>query len=78
MGKRVAKADRTNQLVIYCVERDRGAIANASFLLASFLLLVLGETAEQAAERFTGPSAPYFFAPFRDASFLRQVAYKLV
>ena len=73
MAKRIAKAERTNQLVIYCVERDRTAIANASFLLAAFLLIVVGKTAAQAAERFTGSCAPYFLAPFRDASFCRQV-----
>ena len=73
MAKRIAKAERTNQLVIYCVERDHAAIANASFLLAAFLLIVVGKTPAQAAERFTGPCAPYFLAPFRDASFCRQV-----
>ncbi len=74
MSKRVSKAERTNQLVIYCVEQDRTSIANASFLLAAFLLVVVGKTAAQAAERFTGSCAPYFLVPFRDASFCRQVA----
>ena len=73
MAKRLSKAERTNQLIVYCVERDRAAIANASFLLAAFLLIVAGKTAAQAAERFTGPCAPYLLAPFRDASFCRQV-----
>ena len=73
MAKRITKAERTNQLVIYCVERDRAAIANASFLLAAYLLIVVGKTAAQAAERFTGPSVPYILAPFRDASFCSQV-----
>ena len=73
MTKRIANAERTNNLLIYCVERDRPAIANASLLLAAFLLIVAGKTPAQAAEPFTGPSAPYFLAPFRDASFRRQV-----
>ncbi len=74
MAKRVVKAERTNHLIVYCVERDRTSIANASFLLAAFLLIFAGKTVSQAAERFTGPCAPYFLAPFRDASFCRQVA----
>ena len=74
MAKRVSKAKQTSQLVVYCVEQDSASIANATFLLAAFLLIVVGETAAQAAERFTGSCAPYFLAPFRDASFRRQVA----
>jgi hypothetical protein len=74
MAKRLTKAESTNNLVIYCVERDRAAITNASFLLAAFLMIVVGKTPARAAERFTGSSAPYFLAPFRDASFCRQVA----
>ncbi len=74
MAKRLTKAERTNQLIVYCVERDRISIANASFLLAAFLLIVAGKSVAQAAERFTGSCAPYFLAPFRDASFCRQVA----
>ncbi len=76
MAKRVAKADQTNYLVIYCVEQNDASIANASFLLAAFLLIVYGMTAAKAAERFTGSGAPYFLAPFRDASFCRQVLPK--
>ena len=74
MAKRLSKAARTNQLIVYCVERDPAAIANASFLLAAFLLIVAGKKVVQAAELFTGPCAPYFLAPFRDVSFCRQVA----
>jgi hypothetical protein len=74
MTKRLSKSARTNQLIVYCVEWDRAAIANASFLLAAFLLIVAGKTVAQAAELFTGPCAPYFLAPFRDVSFCRQVA----
>ncbi len=76
MAKRIAKTKRTNQLVIYCMEQDHAAIANASFLLAAFLLIVVGKTAAEAAERFTGPSAPHFLAPFRDASFCHQVVWR--
>jgi hypothetical protein len=74
MTKYVSKAKDRGHLVIYCVERNDAHIANASFLLATFLLIVEGKTAMQAAERFTGSSAPYILAAFRDASFNRQVA----
>ena len=73
MGKRVSKAGRTGGLVIYCLEKEKSSIANASFLLASFLLLVIGQSVEEAAAPFTGTSAPYSIAAFRDASFCRQV-----
>ncbi len=73
MAKRASKAKSINQLVIYCVEPEHTSVANASFLLAAFLLVVVGKTVAQAAERFTGSRAPYFLAPFRDASFSRQV-----
>ena len=73
MEKRIAKAEQSNSLVIYCLNKDAASIANASFLLAAYLLLVVGMTAQGAARPFTGPSAPYALAAFRDASFCKQV-----
>ena len=73
MEKRISKAERANSLVIYCVEPDSASIANASFLLAAFLLLVVGKTVQEAVEPFIGVLAPCALAPFRDASFRPQV-----
>ena len=76
MEKRIAKAEQSNSLVIYCLNKDAASIANASFLLAAYLLLVVGMTAQEAARPFTGPSAPYALAAFRDASFCKQVCHR--
>ena len=73
MDRRVAKALQGNSMVIYCVVKDAASIANASFLLAAFLLLVVGKNVHEAAEPFVGASAPFALAPFRDASFCPQV-----
>jgi hypothetical protein len=69
MAERIANATLTNNLVIYCLERDCPSITNASFLLAAFLIIVASKTLAQAAELITGPSSPYFLARFRDVSF---------
>ena len=76
MEKRIAKAEQSNSLVIYCLDKDPASIANASFLLAAYLLLVVGMTVQEAARPFTGPSAPYALAAFRDASFCKQVCHR--
>ena len=73
MEKRIAKAEQSNS---YCLNKDAASIANASFLLAAYLLLVVGMTAQEAARPFTGPSAPYALAAFRDASFCKQVCHR--
>ena len=78
LEKRVAKAEQSNTLVIYFLEKDPVSIANTSFLLAAFLLLVVGRTVQEAAEPFVGDLAPFALAPFRDASFRPQVPYPVL
>ena len=73
MSKRVSKSEPSSHLVIYCIDCEPASVANASFLLAAFLLLVVGHTAEEAALPFAGPASPCVLAPFRDASYCRQV-----
>ena len=57
-------------ILVYYIEPDAAARANASFLLAAYLLLCAGFSPHDAASPFLGPAAPFALAPFRDASYL--------
>jgi hypothetical protein len=58
--------------LLYCIEPAFESLANASFLLASYLLLRAGHTPAEATEPFSGPDAPFELRPFNDATFARQ------
>eukprot|EP00291_Cryptomonas_curvata_P022211 CAMPEP_0172168818 /NCGR_PEP_ID=MMETSP1050-20130122/10360_1 /TAXON_ID=233186 /ORGANISM="Cryptomonas curvata, Strain CCAP979/52" /LENGTH=280 /DNA_ID=CAMNT_0012839805 /DNA_START=37 /DNA_END=876 /DNA_ORIENTATION=- len=60
---------KDDQLIIYCISECFEDRANASFLLAAFMMLCRGWTAEEAAAPFTCSSAPFTLRPFRDATF---------
>ena len=66
--KRLSRTKDIGRVLVYCIENTAEAQANASFLLGAFLVINFGWTAEQAAEPFTGPSAPFKLRPFRDAT----------
>ena len=66
--KRVRADD--SRLIVYCISDCFEDTANASFLLASYMMLCQGRTAEDAAEPFTCHTAPFTLRPFRDASVL--------
>jgi hypothetical protein len=57
LAKSIVNAEHTNNLVIYCLERDSPTIANSHFLFAIFLLIVAGKTVVQAVALITGPSS---------------------
>jgi cell division cycle 14 len=68
--KRLARSKDAGRVLVYCIENTTEAQANASFLLGAFLVINFGWTAEQAAEPFTGPTAPFKLRPFHDATFI--------
>ncbi len=74
--KRLARSKDIGRVLVYCMENIAHAQANASFLLGAFLMINHSWTAEQAAQPFTGPSAPFKLMPFRDATFI-DVYYEL-
>jgi cell division cycle 14 len=74
--KRLARSKDAGRVLVYCIENTTEAQANASFLLGAFLVINFGWTAEQAAEPFTGPTAPFKLRPFHDATFMNS-SYEL-
>jgi hypothetical protein len=66
------KAVGNNTAILYCIEPAFESLANASFLLASYLLLRAEHTPAEAADPFIGPDAPFELRPFNDATFARQ------
>jgi cell division cycle 14 len=58
--------------IIYCFETSFESQANASFLLASLLVLMEGVHPEDAVNHFTGPGALFSVRPFRDATLTKQ------
>ncbi len=72
MSTKLNKLNESNSVLLYCIEPAFEHIANASFLLAAFLLLQCGCSPAQAAAPFTGPDAPFDVRPFRDATFTPQ------
>jgi hypothetical protein len=69
MHRRMSDSD--GKKVIYCIEDTVEAQANASFLLAAYLVLKCGWAPEDAADPFIGVSAPFKLRPFRDATFTK-------
>jgi hypothetical protein len=68
--KAVTMTHASGNILVYYIEPDTIARANASFLLSAYLLLCAGLIPNDAAAPFLGPSAPFTPAPFRDASYL--------
>ena len=66
------QATGNGKALLYCIEPDFESLANASFLLAAYLLLRMGHCPAQATEPFTGAGAPFVLSPFRDATFAPQ------
>ena len=62
-------SNQNNNLLVYCIQETVEAQANASFLLASFLVLYFGWSPIEAAAPFTCSTAPFTLRPFRDATF---------
>ena len=65
--KRLNKDD--GRILVYCIEDNFAAQANASFLLGALLVLKYGWSAARAAEPFIGVDAPFKLPLFRDATF---------
>jgi hypothetical protein len=70
MSKALGAAASSAGALVYCIEPDAAARANAAFLLAAHLVLCEGRTPAEAAAHFEGPVAPFNVVPFRDATFL--------
>ena len=60
---------RQSGLLVYCFESSPESQANACFLLASFMILEYGWTAEEAAAPFQCSTVPFRLRPFHDASY---------
>ena len=73
MASKLAALDKSNRVLVYCIEPTTEALANASFLLAAFLHFHAGYAPADAAAPFCGPGAPFSLRPFRDATFTPQV-----
>ena len=68
--KAMAMTDTDGSVLVYYIEPEAAARANASFLLAAYLILCSGFSPVDAASSFLGPTAPFVPLPFRDASYL--------
>jgi hypothetical protein len=70
--KALDREEKTGRPLVYCVENDGPSRANASFLLASFLMLDQKYSVDNAAAPFDGESAPFPLPAFRDATYTNQ------
>ena len=70
--KALEREEKTGRALVYCIESDGPSRANASFLLASFLILHQKYTADDAAAPFDEEFAPFSLPGFRDATYTPQ------